>query len=140
MHDSAMWWQSLLGGVLIGAAASMLYLANGRIAGISGIFRGVVEADRAWRIAFLAGLVLVGAVAQALFPYRFDSGSDHSIGYFAVAGVLVGLGTTFGGGCTSGHGVCGLSRLSVRSLVATCSFMVAAASVVFVMRHVLGDR
>lgn len=140
MHDLTAWGQSFLGGVLIGCAAFALFALNGRIAGISGILRGVVDGDRNWRIAFLAGLVAAGVGAQALFRSRFDTGDAHSIGYFAAAGLLVGIGTTVGGGCTSGHGVCGLSRLSPRSLVATLTFMSSAAIVVFVVRHAIGMR
>ncbi|RQH03589.1 YeeE/YedE family protein [Paraburkholderia dinghuensis] len=130
---------SLAGGVLIGIAAAMLVIFNGRIAGISGVLGGLlrpVKGDVAWRVAFLGGLV----VAPALFTLfrgltgRIDAGLDALV----VAGLLVGAGTRYAAGCTSGHGVCGLSRLSPRSLAATLLFMGAGIATVFVVRHVLG--
>jgi uncharacterized membrane protein YedE/YeeE len=132
-------WTALAGGLLIGLAASAFVLLNGRIAGISGILGGLLrpaQGDVAWRLAFLVGLVgapLVYALFSALPEARIDAGN----GALVVAGLLVGLGTRYGSGCTSGHGVCGLSRLSPRSLVATASFMVAGFVAVFVLRHVL---
>jgi len=131
---------ALAGGVLIGVAAGMLALLNGRIAGISGIVGGLlrpVRGDAAWRLAFVLGLVgapLVHAQFAALPALRIEAG------YFAlvVAGLLVGVGTRYGGGCTSGHGVCGLSRLSPRSLVAVATFMGAGFLTVFVTRHLIG--
>jgi uncharacterized membrane protein YedE/YeeE len=132
-------WPALAGGLLIGVAAAAFVLLNGRIAGISGILGGLlrpVQGDVAWRIAFLAGLV-AAPLAYALFAplpaVRIDAGT----GTLAAAGLLVGLGTRYGAGCTSGHGVCGLARLSPRSLVATVSFMAAGFATVFVLRHVL---
>ena len=132
-------WPSLAGGLLIGLAAAAFVLVNGRIAGISGIVGGLLRpafGDVAWRIAFLAGLV-ASPIAYALFAplpaVRIDAGT----GTLAAAGLLVGLGTRYGSGCTSGHGVCGLARLSPRSLVATVSFMAAGFATVFVLRHVL---
>ncbi|WP_233861567.1 YeeE/YedE family protein [Paraburkholderia adhaesiva] len=130
---------ALAGGLLIGIAAAMLVLFNGRIAGISGVLGGLlrpVKGDVAWRVAFLGGLI----VAPALFTLfsgqtgRIDAGFDALV----VAGLLVGVGTRYAAGCTSGHGVCGLSRLSPRSMVATLSFMGAGFATVFVVRHVLG--
>jgi uncharacterized membrane protein YedE/YeeE len=132
-------WTALAGGLLIGLAASAFVLLNGRIAGISGILGGLLrpaQGDVAWRVAFLAGLVgapLVYALFSALPEARIDAGD----GKLVVAGLLVGLGTRYGSGCTSGHGVCGLSRLSPRSLVATGTFMLAGFVTVFVLRHVL---
>jgi uncharacterized membrane protein YedE/YeeE len=132
-------WTALAGGLLIGLAASAFVLLNGRIAGISGILGGLLrpaQGDVAWRVAFLAGLVgapLVYALFSALPEARIDAGD----GTLVVAGLLVGLGTRYGSGCTSGHGVCGLSRLSPRSLVATGTFMLAGFVTVFVLRHVL---
>ena len=130
-------WPSLAGGLLIGLAAAAFVLVNGRIAGISGIVGGLLRpasGDVAWRIAFLAGLV-AAPLAYALFAplpaVRIDAGT----GTLAAAGLLVGLGTRYGSGCTSGHGVCGLARLSPRSLVATVSFMAAGFATVFVLRH-----
>ena len=130
-------WPALAGGLLIGLAAAAFVLVNGRIAGISGIVAGLlrpVQGDVAWRIAFVGGLV-AAPLAYALFAplpaVRIDAGA----GTLAAAGLLVGLGTRYGSGCTSGHGVCGLARLSPRSLVATVSFMAAGFATVFVLRH-----
>jgi len=128
------------GGVLIGIAAAMLVLLNGRIAGISGVLSGLlrpVDGDSAWRIAFVLGLVgapLVYLLFAALPKPHIDTGH----GALILAGLLVGVGTSYGSGCTSGHGVCGLSRLSPRSLVATVAFMGAGFVTVFVTRHLLG--
>ncbi|MFO1302236.1 MAG: YeeE/YedE family protein [Burkholderiales bacterium] len=127
------------GGVLIGLAAAILLLWNGRVAGVSGIAGGLLRPSRgdvAWRAAFLAGLVaapLCYAIVRALPPVRFDV----SITAIAAAGLLVGVGTRIGSGCTSGHGICGISRLSPRSLVATMVFMASGVATVFVVRHVL---
>jgi uncharacterized protein len=132
-------WPALAGGVLIGIAASMLALLNGRIAGISGIVGAVLRpmaGDTAWRLAFVGGLVvspwIYGLVAHVPRPQI-----DASTGALLLAGLLVGIGTRYGAGCTSGHGVCGLSRLSLRSLVATLAFMGAGFATVFVLRHLL---
>lgn len=132
-------WPAIAGGVLIGLAASMLVLFNGRVAGISGIVSGLLRprtGDVAWRLAFVAGL-LAAPLAYGLFAalplVRVDAGWPVLL----LAGVLVGVGTRFGSGCTSGHGVCGLSRLSARSLAATLTFMAFGAATVFVLRHVL---
>lgn len=133
-------WASLAGGILIGLAAALLLLANGRVAGISGILGGLLRpatGDVAWRVAFLAGLFLAPLVwltLRAMPPAQID----HSPTLLALAGLLVGLGTRFGSGCTSGHGVCGIARLSPRSLTATACFMVAGIVTVFIVRHVLG--
>ena len=134
-------WSSLAGGALIGAAASALFLTTGRIAGISGIIGGLLSAsqraaDAAWRIAFLVGLLaspLVYSIAFTSPTARIDAGFGTLIG----AGFLVGIGSRYASGCTSGHGVCGLARFSKRSLIATLAFMSAGFSTVFVMRHVL---
>lgn len=132
-------WSSLAGGVLIGAAAAMLLLLNGRIAGISGIVGGLLAPqmrDFGWRLAFVFGLLAAPALWRLFggpVELRIDSGS----GMLGLAGLLVGLGTSYGSGCTSGHGVCGLSRLSPRSLVATLAFMAAGFATVFLLRHVL---
>lgn len=132
-------WSALAGGLMIGVAASVLLLLNGRIAGISGILGGLlrpVKADIAWRIAFLTGLILapVGYAMVASAPVvRIDAGTSVLV----IAGLLVGLGTRYGSGCTSGHGVCGLSRASPRSMVATAAFMFAGFLTVYVMRHLL---
>jgi uncharacterized membrane protein YedE/YeeE len=130
---------SLLGGLLIGLAAAMFVLLNGRIAGISGVLGGLLRpksGDIGWRVAFIAGLVaaplVVGVFAQWGAP-RIEAGPAMLV----AAGLLVGLGTRYGSGCTSGHGVCGLSRLSPRSLVATLAFMAAGFATVYVTRHLL---
>ena len=132
-------WASLLGGAMIGAAAAVLVLFNGRIAGISGILGGLfqpVRGDVGWRLAFLAGLagapLVVGLFAALPLPHI-----DASYAALIGAGLLVGIGTRYGAGCTSGHGVCGMARLSPRSAVATAVFMGAAFLTVFVTRHVL---
>jgi uncharacterized membrane protein YedE/YeeE len=129
--------QSLLGGVLIGASAGGLLLVNGRIAGISGIL-GEATAGRPgpWRWAFLAGLVATGLVASLAGLAPPPGLTSQGLGVLLVSGLLVGFGTSVGSGCTSGHGVCGLANLSPRSLVATATFMVVAAAVVFTVRHV----
>ena len=133
-------WSALAGGVLIGSAAAMLLLLNGRIAGISGIVGGLlrpVRGDLGWRVAFIAGL-LGAPLVYALFAVLPQPQIDASHAALLAAGLLVGVGTRFGGGCTSGHGVCGISRLSVRSLVATLAFMGAGFVTVFVLRHGIG--
>jgi uncharacterized membrane protein YedE/YeeE len=133
-------WASLAGGVLIGLAAALLLLANGRVAGISGILGGLLRparGDIAWRVTFILGLFvapLAWLTMRAMPPAQID----HSPGLLAAAGLLVGLGTRFGNGCTSGHGVCGIARLSPRSLLATVCFLAAGFVTVFVVRHVLG--
>jgi uncharacterized protein len=134
-------WTSLGGGALIGLAAALLILGSGRIAGISGIVGGLLRpsgGDRSWRVAFLAGLIgapLLWQLFAALPPAQVDAGNAMLI----AAGLLVGIGTRYGSGCTSGHGVCGLSRLSPRSLAATLAFMGAGFATVYVVRHLLGS-
>jgi uncharacterized membrane protein YedE/YeeE len=133
-------WPALAGGVIIGLATALFALANGRVAGISGIVGGMLvprRGDFAWRAAFVAGLL----VAPALFalgarvpPVTIDAGYPVLV----VSGLLVGVGTRCAGGCTSGHGVCGLSQLSLRSLVATLCFMLVGVATVLVVRHVVG--
>jgi uncharacterized protein len=131
-------WSSLAGGILIGVAAAMLVLLNGRVAGISGIV-GALLAPRAgdigWRFAFIAGLLIAPAL-MALLGTSVMPRIDAGFGTLVVAGLVVGVGTSYGSGCTSGHGVCGLSRLSPRSLVATAAFMLAGMATVFVARHI----
>lgn len=130
---------ALGGGLLIGLAAALFVLFNGRIAGISGILGGLLRpapGERGWRIAFLFGLVaapLVYTLAAPLPAMRIDAGT----GTLIAAGLLVGVGTRYGAGCTSGHGVCGLARGSVRSLAATLAFMGAGFATVFIVRHLL---
>jgi uncharacterized membrane protein YedE/YeeE len=132
-------WASLAGGVVIGLAAAMFLVFNGRIAGISGILGGLLEwpkGDISWRLAFLIGLVaapLAFSLVAPLPAVQIDADTSTLI----VAGLLVGVGTRYGSGCTSGHGVCGLSRFSPRSLVATVAFMLAGFATVFVVRHIL---
>lgn len=130
---------SLLGGVLIGLAASLLLLGNGKLAGISGIVAGAMRPveGRGWRVLFLAGLVLGGTLVTLFQPAAIGT-TTRPLALLAVAGVLVGFGTRLGGGCTSGHGVCGLSRLSKRSLVATLTFMATAGLTVFAIHQLSG--
>ena len=130
-----------IGGVLIGLSAVLLMLSTGRIAGISGIFSGLLNLrgeDKGWRIAFLAGLILTPVIA-GLIGYGMSPPKLPSNWLVIVfAGLLVGFGTRLGGGCTSGHGICGIARLSPRSIAATIVFMVVAIVTVAVTRHVLG--
>ena len=128
------------GGLLLGLGAAVLLLANGRVAGVSGIAGGLLRparGDIGWRLAFILGLLAapLGWLAlQAMPPAQID----HTPALLAVSGLLVGVGTRFGSGCTSGHGVCGIARLSPRSIVATLCFVAAGFVTVYVMRHVLG--
>jgi uncharacterized membrane protein YedE/YeeE len=132
-------WTSLAGGLIIGAAAAAFILLNGRIAGISGILGGLLRparGDTGWRLAFLLGLAgapLAYALAAAPPAVTVEAGMPTLV----AAGLLVGVGTRYGAGCTSGHGVCGISRLSPRSLAATGAFMLAGFATVFVTRHLL---
>ena len=135
-------WASLAGGVMLGIASAVFILANGRILGISGILGGLLRpktGDTGWRVAFLLGMLAAPVTLQWLAPAGFLSAPRIEAGVAAVvvAGLLVGYGTRLGSGCTSGHGVCGLSRLSPRSLVATGTFMAAGFAIVFVIRHLL---
>jgi hypothetical protein len=133
------WPFALFGGVLIGLSAAMLLLFNGRIAGISGILNGLGQRSRSdewlWRVAFLAGLMGAGAITMRLLGQATPS--PASVPVLIVAGLLVGFGTSMGNGCTSGHGVCGLGRLSKRSLVAVLTFMVTAIISVYITHHLL---
>ncbi|MFN0182729.1 MAG: YeeE/YedE family protein [Aquabacterium sp.] len=134
-------WAALSGGILIGLSAALLVLLNGRVAGVSSVLGGLLRArtdadGRGWRLAFIGGLLLAPlayAAVAALPASRIDAGW----GTLVAAGLLVGVGTRYAGGCTSGHGVCGLSRLSPRSLVATLVFMGAGFAAVYVVRHLL---
>ena len=135
-------WASLSGGILLGAAAAFFILGNGRVLGISGIMGGLLppkSGDAGWRIAFLLGTLTAPLVFGLLAPEGFIKTPRIDAGFATIvaAGLLVGLGTRYGSGCTSGHGVCGLSRLSWRSLVATLAFMSAGFVTVFVVRHFL---
>lgn len=136
-------WASLAGGILLGVASAMFLLVNGRILGISGIVGGLLHAvrgDRAWRITFVLGMLAAPLCAGLWMPpaWLHPPRIDATYGIVIVAGLLVGYGTRLGSGCTSGHGVCGLSRLSPRSAVATACFMASGFATVFVVRHLLG--
>lgn len=132
------WMIALAGGVLIGLAATLLLWLNGRVAGVSGILNGVLfpnAGDIGWRVAFILGLVAAGAAYIALVPDAPQPRADFSRIGLIVSGVLVGFGTRMGNGCTSGHGVCGIGRLSFRSLVAVLTFMTTAVATTFMVRH-----
>jgi uncharacterized protein len=127
---------ALLGGALIGLAASLFFLSHGRTAGISGLWAGLLKpaaASRATRLWFFVGLVGVGLLVRLVHPSALGS-SPAPIGVLATAGLLVGYGTQLGGGCTSGHGVCGISRFDLRSIVATVTFMLTGALAVYAFR------
>ncbi len=134
-------WTALAGGILLGIASAAFILVNGRVLGISGILGGLLvpkRSDTSWRVFFLLGMVLAPATLALLAPGlvsapRIEAGNVA----IAAAGLLVGLGTRYGSGCTSGHGVCGLSRLSPRSLVATLAFMASGFAMVYVIRHLI---
>jgi uncharacterized membrane protein YedE/YeeE len=133
-------WASLAGGILLGLASALFILVNGRILGISGILGGLLRpqrSDTGWRVAFMLGMLAAPATLAWIAPAGLVSAPRIDAGYAVVliAGLLVGYGTRLGSGCTSGHGVCGLSRLSPRSLVATGSFMAAGFAMVYAMRH-----
>ena len=135
-------WLSLGGGVLLGLASAAFILVNGRILGISGILGGLLTprlGDIGWRIAFLLGIAASPFVSSLLLPADYIEVPRIEAGFIAIAiaGLLVGFGTRYGSGCTSGHGVCGLSRLSLRSLVSTLTFMGLGFLVVYVMRHAI---
>ena len=125
----------LTGGILIGISASMMLLFSGRIAGVSGIFGGMLfqqGKERAWRLSFITGLIVGGILLYAINAEFFENSSGRGFLAVNIAGFLVGIGTRIGGGCTSGHGVCGIGRLSVRSIVATVTFVFAGmVAVVF---------
>jgi uncharacterized membrane protein YedE/YeeE len=132
---------AIFGGILLGIAAALYVILHGRILGISGIVSGLLppkEGDLNWRISLLLGMLSAPILASLLFGVNTISIIDADWLAIVIAGVLVGFGSQYGSGCTSGHGVCGLSRLSPRSLVATISFMSAGFLMVFVLRHVLG--
>lgn len=136
-------WQALLGGALIGLSATWMMLFHGRISGIAGIGAGAVDHtvpphERGWRLSFVAGLVLGGLALLFWMPGQFESLIERSPWVLAAAGVLVGVGTRLGSGCTSGHGVCGISRGSVRSIVATLTFTASGAATVAAYRAIFG--
>jgi uncharacterized membrane protein YedE/YeeE len=130
-------WPAFAGGMLIGLAAALFILVNGRIAGISGIVGGLLrpnKGDMGWRLSFIAGLILAPVIYGAFFVLP-EAQVDASTGILILAGLLVGIGTRYGSGCTSGHGVCGISRRSPRSIAATAIFMAAGFFAVYLMRH-----
>lgn len=135
--DTELWLYPLIGGSLIGLAASLLLLTQGRIFGVTGILSGALfTKDKAWRISILFGLMtgslFIYLLRADFFQYQFNI----PIFWMAIAGLLVGYGTRLGSGCTSGHGICGLPRLSLRSLVAVLSFMLSGAVTVYLFKHV----
>lgn len=135
---NSIWGYALVGGALIGAAATLLLIMNGKIAGVSGIVGGALErgtTDRLWRLVFVVGMIAGGALGLALWPERSQVQIDASIPVLIVAGLLVGFGTRLGSGCTSGHGVCGLSRFSLRSVIATLTFIGAGMLTVYITQH-----
>ena len=134
-------YSAAIGGFLIGLAAVMFMAVNGRIAGISGIVAGAllpVRGDVAWRLAFIAGLFIAPLAFWIATASRPDVMFTHPLWMVALGGLLVGCGARMGGGCTSGHGVCGMARLSKRSIAATATFMATAVAVVFVLHHLMG--
>ncbi len=137
MHDLT-FWSSLFGGALIGLAASLLLVASGQVAGVSGIIGNLLlgqPGDGAWRLMFLTGLLLAGLAFALLLPSTIAP-SPRSLPVVALAGLLVGVGTRLGNGCTSGHGVCGMSRLSPRSLIATSTFVMTGMLTVTLVRWI----
>ena len=127
----------LTGGILIGISASMMLLFSGRIAGVSGIFGGMLfqqGKERAWRLSFITGLIVGGILLYTINAEFFENSSGRSLLAVNIAGLLVGIGTRIGGGCTSGHGVCGIGRLSVRSTVATVTFVFAGMVAVVLIK------
>ena len=138
--DPAAWRAAVIGGAFIGIASALLLWLNGRVAGISGTLGGAVldapQGDRSWRFLFLGGLILGALLVRFLSPTGLPVELQAGWGGLLFAGLLVGVGTRMGNGCTSGHGVCGIARFSQRSILATVTFMVVAMITVFVLRHV----
>ncbi len=135
------WMMSLFGGVCIGIAVSMMLFLNGRVTGISGIVNGVLtpqKGDTLWRVLFVVGLVSGGLVLSVVRPESFFDSTQMSWSRVIIAGLFVGFGTIMGSGCTSGHGICGISRMSVRSLVATAVFIGAGILSVLLFKNILG--
>lgn len=136
------WTRAAIGGGMIGLAAALMILFNGRIAGVSGVLGGLILdrkiGETPWRAMFLGGLMLGALLVMVVRPEIADAGLKTGWAGMIAAGLIVGFGTRMGSGCTSGHGVCGIGRLSQRSIVATCTFMAAGFVTVFVMRHLLG--
>ncbi len=133
------WITGLLGGILIGVSATIVLAFNGKIAGISGILNGALtfKSQEAWRWYFLGGMLIGGAVYEYIVATEPTPQSDLDLVGMIIGGLLVGVGTRMGNGCTSGHGVCGLGRLSLRSLVAVITFLSTAMITVFIIRHLL---
>lgn len=135
-------WSALIGGILIGLSAVLLFWFNGRIAGISGILAGGIFGgdERSWRVYFLGGLMIGAALTVFSFPGLFERAirEDYPTMLVILAGLLVGIGSRLGNGCTSGHGVCGVARLSPKSIVAVAIFLVSGGLTVFVLRHASG--
>ncbi len=132
---------SLIGGIFIGLSASAMLLFNGKITGISGIVAGLLsptKSDIVWRAAFVAGLLTGGLILKLFSSQGFEIGVVRSGVAFVLAGLLIGFGARLGSGCTSGHGVCGISRFSKRSIAATATFIATGAAVVYVVNHLLG--
>jgi uncharacterized protein len=131
------WFNGLLGGILIGLSATLLLAANGRIAGISGILNGAISFVKAevWRWYFLVGMLVGGMLYEYAIATQPTPRSNFAPWAMVIGGFLVGFGTNMGNGCTSGHGVCGLGRLSLRSFVAVCTFLITGIVTVFVIRH-----
>ncbi|MBK1794220.1 YeeE/YedE family protein [Devosia sp. WQ 349] len=132
--------EAILGGSLIGLSAVLLMAFHGRIAGMTGILAGAImpKGDAGWRIAFLLGAIAAPVLLTLVTGSPLPFAADFPVWAIVLSGLLVGVGVTFGGGCTSGHGVCGIARLSTRSIVATVTFMATTLITVFVIRHVLG--
>ncbi|EGQ7973012.1 YeeE/YedE family protein [Vibrio parahaemolyticus] len=133
-------WESLFGGILLGISATILLLVNGKIAGISGIMNGIMspkKGDYLWRLLFAVGMIAGGLISVLMLGVAVPSTANLSLGMVIAAGLLVGIGTRLGNGCTSGHGICGMGRLSKRSIVATCVFMAVAGLTVFVRLHLV---
>ena len=131
---------ALAGGALIGIAVTLLLLFNGRMAGVSGIMNGVFNSpreERNWRLAFLSGLMLGAVLFRLLLPDFMSLRHDYPLPLLAAGGFLVGFGTRMGSGCTSGHGICGIANLSLRSILATLTFMASGIFTVYIIRHVL---
>lgn len=134
--------ESILGGIIIGSAVSLLLLFNGRVTGISGIVGSLLKKDsteKDWRIAFVTGLFIGGLVLRFVNPNAFDILTSATLIDYVIAGLLVGFGTQLGNGCTSGHGVCGLSRFSLRSLTATVTFILFGIASVYVFKKLRGE-
>lgn len=135
-------YTSLAGGILIGISASILMLLNGRIAGISGIVSGIFNGsslhEKLWRLAFVVGLIGGAFVYANYYPVNIEPREHMTTALLVVGGLIVGFGTAMGGGCTSGHGVCGMSRFSLRSITATMTFLISGIATVYLVKTFLG--